>query len=581
MKNIFFYISFALLLASSIISCSSANLPFLEGKYIFWLFWMCVFTIGFALNYNRKSLIINCFDAAFLLPAAYGTIHFVLFSQSTLYNCDVWNYIGYFALYILLRHHCASLVIIKKVVHILISFCCGIAILNLVLMFLQWKHWITSPNQFFATTGMFFSRNQLGIFLSIGCLSTLFLWKNATALWFKIVLGVCGFVIFIGLLISESRGAFISLLAAIVYFLYISNVKTKALHGWKMYLGIGVLLASSFYFINIISKNKTESTSGRLFTNKQVVKQIAKRPHGYGLNSFSLEYNKAKASYFEKNSKWEEMKNAGYVYKANNDFLELTFELGLAWMVLFLFFIALLFLAKSDYIETQIGKTILLCLLLCSLTTSIITTPIFILIACSSSVIIITTTAPQVIYEFKSSGILKYIRIVLCFSFAFLLISRIHAEITLFKLYKNKIYLKGENQLQGYISKIENTGEEFFMGGLTLIKNGYVNDGFLYLEISYERSGKPSIGRILANGLQQQKKYVQAEKIFLYNKNVEPYRYEARMDLLNLFLETKQFSKAKVIATEIIQLPVKIPSPLIVEYKKNATAYLKEFETKK
>jgi hypothetical protein len=101
------------------------------------------------------------------------------------------------------------------------------------------------------------------------------------------------------------------------------------------------------------------------------------------------------------------------------------------------------------------------------------------------------------------------------------------------------------------------------------------------LEISYERSGKPSIGRILANGLQQQKKYVQAEKIFLYNKNVEPYRYEARMDLLNLFLETKQFSKAKVIATEIIQLPVKIPSPLIVEYKKNATAYLKEFETKK
>ena len=142
------------------------------------------------------------------------------------------------------------------------------------------------------------------------------------------------------------------------------------------------------------------------------------------------------------------------------------------------------------------------------------------------------------------------------------------------------MYLKSESQVQGYISKIDNKGEEFFMGGLSLIKNGYVNEGFQYLQIGFERSGKPSLGRVLANGLLQQKKYAQAEKIYHYNKNVEPYRYEARMDLFNLFIETKQEAKAKAMAQEIIQLPVKVASSRIEGYKRKAKQYLQGFEPK-
>ncbi|WP_310560863.1 O-antigen ligase family protein [Flavobacterium sp.] len=327
-----------------------------------------------------------------------------------------------------MRNQCSTSEITNKTLSILLYFCSATAVLNIFMMFLQWKHLMASPNQFFATTGMFFSPNQLGIYLSISCLSTIFLWRKATVFWLKIGLGCCGLLIFLGLCVSASRGACISLFFAIGYFLYVLKVKAKPFSNWIMYLGIGVFLAGSFYFIGMISKNKTESTSGRLFTTQRVLKQIAEQPLGYGLNSFSLEYNKSKASNFEKNSNWEEMKNAGYIYKANNDLLELTFELGIFWMALFLFLIKMLFWEKSDGIEIQMGRTILICLLLFSLTTSIITLPVLIIIACICIIIIVNTTQPKLVYEFKNHIIFRFVVMSMIISFAGVLITRITAE---------------------------------------------------------------------------------------------------------------------------------------------------------
>jgi hypothetical protein len=181
-----------------------------------------------------------------------------------------------------------------------------------------------------------------------------------------------------------------------------------------------------------------------------------------------------------------------------------------------------------------------------------------------------------VIYEFKNRSVYKFIGIGLILSFTLLQISRINAEYKLYKLYEEKMYLKGENQLQGYLSKIDNKGEELFMGGLVLFKNGYKKEAVAYMQTGFERSGKPTLGKILANGLKKQKKYSQAEAIYRYNKNVEPYRYEARMDLFDLYVTAKQKAKAKKMAIEIINLPVKIPSATIVGFKKKVELYLNQ-----
>lgn len=580
MKAYFFSVFYILILISSIIKCSSKSLPFIKGNYIYWIYLLSFVALVIVIKNKTKALKINIFDFILLLLTAVGTFHFINFSKATIYNTSIWNYVGYLAIYQLLRSYCATEEITKKALTLLLYFCSSTAVLNISWMFLQWKQLASSPNEFFLTTGIFFSPNQLGIYLGIGSLSTMFLFQKTKKLWLKIGLGLFLILIFIGLCISESRGAFISLCISITYYFYHSKFKTKSFFNWKTTLGIGFMIISSFYFVTVVNKNKTESNSGRYFTTKQVINQIAQKPLGYGVNSFSLEYNKAKALHFETNSNWEEIKNAGYIYNANNDFLELTFELGVLWMSLFLVFIVLVFKKKENTVETQIASTILICLLVFSLTNNILTLPIFAIIACICTVIIINTTNTKVIYEYKNRPFYKLITIGLVLSFAFIQIARINAGYKLYKLYKDKLYLKGENQLNSFLSKVDNKGEELFMGGIILIKNGYKKEGIAYMKTGFERSGKPSLGRILANGLKKQKKYTQAEAIYTYNKNVEPYRYEARMDLFDLFLETNQKIKAKKMALEIINLPVKIPSAKIVIYKRKAKLYINEFGAK-
>lgn len=75
-------------------------------------------------------------------------------------------------------------------------------------------------------------------------------------------------------------------------------------------------------------------------------------------------------------------------------------------------------------------------------------------------------------------------------------------------------------------------------------------------------------------------KYAQAEKIYIYNKNVEPFRFDARIDLFNLYIKTNQKEKANEEAKEILYLPIKIPSKKIERFKEEAKSYLKKKQKK-
>jgi hypothetical protein len=423
---------------------------------------------------------------------------------------------------------------------------------------------------------MFYSPNQLGIYLTVGCLTSLYLFMESKSWWIKITLLLTILLIFTGIYLSESRGALVSLCAAVIYYAYQQKINLKIDFNWKIYLGLGLLLIATVYIVNSLNADKKESTSGRYFTILAVSDQISEKPLGHGLNSFSVLYNKAKAEYFENNNKWEEVKNGGYIYSTNNDILELTYELGIPWIIIFIIFILHLYWKKNKSREVLACRTLLICLVLFSLTNNTYTIPIFVLIGCFCSVFIISNTENKVIFQIKYHAAYKYFVMGFVLITVFIQVNRLNAEFKLYKLYQGKNYLKGINQLEGYLSKIDNKGEEHFMGGIILMKNGYKNQGVSLLYYGFELSGKPTLGKILADGLKKQKKFDKAETIYYYNKNVEPYRFEARMDLFNLYIETKQYKKANQMALEIFTLPVKIPSATIHNYKKIARSYLKK-----
>lgn len=580
MKPSFFSISYVLLLIASLLKYSGESLPFSKTKHLYWIVLLTIIAFIFVIRNKCKILKINIFDGILILLLFLGIINFIFLSNSSVYTISIWYCAGYFAIYLMVIGYCNTFIRNQKTLHTLLYFCSSTAIANVFWMFLQWKHWVAVPNQFFVTTGFFFSPNQLGLYLSIGSLCTLFLLEKAKALWLKIILTLGLFILVSGLIISTSRGAFISFGIALAYYFYHSKLKTKQHWNWKIGLGIVILAMASIYYITSINKNKTDSTSGRYFTSQQILKQIAQNPLGYGVNSFSVEYNKGKAHYFEKNHNWAEMKNAGYIFYANNDFLELAFELGIHWIALFIVFIFLLFKKKSLITEVLLSRTILLCLIVFSLTNTMLATPIFAIVAVICVVTITKTTPSRILYECKNHFVFKIIAVSLILIAGLIQINRINAEDKLNKLYLGTKYLKGEQQLQSYVSKIEDNGEEWFMAGAVLAQNGYQKEGIHYMQRGIQLSGRPSLGKVLADYLQNQGDYTQAEKIYTYNKNAEPYRYEARMDLFDLYLKTKQNAKAKKMALEIINLPIKVPSASIVGFKRKAKLFLTEFEGK-
>lgn len=580
MKAPFFSISFLLILSVSLFKCHIETLPFSNGKYIYWLGLLTFTAIVFVIKKGNKTLNLNVYDINVSALLFLGLMNFILISNATLYSIPILYYTGYLTIYLLLRSYCTTAELNKKALFLLLYFCSLMALINVIWMFLQWKSWVTPTNNYFTTTGLFFSPNHLGLFLSIGCICSLFLLQKTTLLWLKIGFVLTILLLLCGIIVSESRGAIISLSVALGYVFYQSKIKLKQNWNWKIYVGIGVFIIASIYYIVTISKDKIDSTSGRYFTTKQILTQIAQNPLGYGLNSFSVEYNKGKAQYFETHSNWEEMKNAGYIFYANNDYLELAFELGIHWIVLFIVFLFLLFKKSDTTIETLISRTILLCFVIFSLTNSILSGPIFVIIAVITCSLIVNMSHSKTVYESNTNFLYKPIAIGLLLFAIFIQFGRINAENNMRRLYQGNMYLKGENQLQGHLSKIEEKGEELFMAGIILINNGYKKEGINYMQIGVQRSGKPSLGRIFSEGLQKQGNYTQAESIYIYNKNAEPYRYEARMDLFYLYLKTNQIEKAKKLALEIINLPVKIPSKTIVGFKRNAKLFLNEFEKK-
>lgn len=574
MKASFFFASYIVVLITSLVKCPITSLPFSKGKYILWTTLITIISIAYFIKRKNKTLNFNIYDIIITILSLLGLINFILISTTTIYSIYIWYYIGYLTIYLLLRNYCITPDLNKKVLLLLVYFCSFISLINLFWVLLQWKSWVTTTNIYFTTTGLFFSPNHLGLFLAIGGISTLYLLQRASFLWIKICL-TCGFLLFIfGTIISESRGAIISLSIALLYFFYQSKKNLKQYLNWKTYAGIGIFIIGSIYYTAYISKNKIDSTSGRFFITQQIAKQITQNPIGYGVNSFSVEYNKNKAEYFEKNKKWEEMKNGGYIFYGNNDYLELAFELGIHWILVFIVFLFLLFTCKLLNTEIIVCRTILLCFTVFSLTNSVISGPIFVILAITSASIIINTSNSKILYKLNPNFLYKPVTIGLLVFGMVIQIERINAENNLYRFYLGNKYLKGENQLKKYLSKIDEKGEELFMSGIILINNGYREEGINYMQKGVDRSGIPSLGRVLSEGLQRQGKYSQAEKIFIYNKNAEPYRYEARMDLLNLFIRTKQKEKAKKMALEIISLPIKIPSPKITEYKTIAKKYL-------
>ena len=541
------------------------------------------FLKSFYSKFDLKGL--SLFDIGILLLMGYSLLHFNIYSEVTYLYSKLWIYLFYFSMFFMLRWLLSKKNITNFYVHFISLLILSVCLIQSIIGFLQYYEFIEVNNPYFKLLGSFSSPNLLGAYLGLGfniLIWYFFIYKIKRKLFI-----ICGTfcLVYFGFLIilSNSRATWLALIGSMIL-LYITSKRNivflKKLSTAKKIIGGLLLILLLVFGSKFLYSLKSESVEGRALVAKISLQEIVKKPIiGHGLFSFSGEYNKAKAKYFiTKERSWNEIKNASYVFTPFNDYILIAYELG-AVVLLFLL-VLMFFIIKKIKInpESQMGLALVFNICVLALFTSPLN---------SISLMLVGIFGFALIFRFGKFKIsffnfsLRYKKMLYIFIF---IISSIGIYIAGYQIAnKNKFndyYTSHKDSLEREmlikLSKpLQNNGSSDFFLGKSFYELGHKKEGYAHMEKVYKMTSAPKIGKVLAAFYLKDGNYKRAEEIYRFNIAVEPYRYEARMDLLSLLIKSNRYNEVVKLSQEIIDFPIKIPSVKIEGYKKDASRIFK------
>ncbi|NME71673.1 alpha/beta hydrolase-fold protein [Flammeovirga aprica] len=425
-------------------------------------------------------------------------------------------------------------------------------------------------SKYFAIGGSFKGPNHFGAFLGLGIISLLLIIKKINANSLKIALGLIGVFFFGFMYYVEARGAILSLIVGISTYIYQNTNKHKS------FFLIGVFGASIILSIALLNTN-SDSINGRLLIGKITLLESLKKPIlGHGLHSFGTEFSKAKATYFSQERPWEEIRVASPVNVAYNDFMEMPFELGYVFTIIFVGLLLFILLKSPNNEENLLCKIVIIYLFIFSITNAVKYYPVFIIIDVIAFVRLAQECTFQYNIPFIKTSFLKFAYIPFTLLLTVLIIQRSRAEYY-FQTKKN-LNKKGTQNLEtiiDYSTKINERGEHLYKVYSFLKKNNEKELAFEYITKTCERSHQSKYHNHLAKEYILKNNFAKANSIYNYIANATPYKFRYQSNYMN-FNNKLHKSKATVItAQKIVDLPVKIASARVDNYKKQAKRVLK------
>lgn len=529
-----------------------------------------------AFNYKLTG-----FDISIFFLYLYSLIHFFIFSDTSLFYYKLWLYAGYFLTYLLFRQCLARSDSFRPnssrwLIILLIG-----GLLQSIIGILQYNNIIVMSSNYVRLKGSFTSPNFLAAY--IGLCMVILIWAAVTKRYFVTQHKLLWSTVFIWfafvIVLTTSRTALLSVLGATTVLITTSH---KAKHLWRkcsvlkrssIVISCGILLVFgtiAFY------KMKPSSVNGRAFVAKMSTKLIKEQPiTGYGIFAFKGIYNKEKAAYFAAAPRpWAETKEAVYTFSPFNDFILLTFEMGIPILIIVLIMLAALFKARNNS-YTRLGLALVTSVSIFACFNSALSDTIVMSSAVFGMALVVTfgefKSLPAVPNRIKTrvlKPLLALFCMLLCGLVIFKLAYQNNTQNTISDLEDKDRYLK-----------ISHAKEDNLFSGLTigstLYKSNYTAEGLLHIEHAFRKSYAPIIGKHLAMIYIDRGNYAKAEHLFTLNMNLEPYRYEAKMDLMALYKKTNQREKLINMAKSILSFPEKIPSATIDNYKNTAKDNLK------
>lgn len=409
--------------------------------------------------------------------------------------------------------------------------------------------------------------------------------KTRLSFWFKILsIDILLIVVIIILLFTQARTSIITLIAfiALIVFKH-SHAKINLLFFRKR---LSVLLVTTILFgliIFYLMSIKADSVNGRILITKVCLQNIKKYClTGIGIGQFSYYYPLWQINYFSFNhdvpAKY--FLNATESHIALNEPLQIFIETGVLGIGIVICLLIYLLKIKTNHQLLSTLKITIILTVIASFTSYPLhcNVILFILMYCTASLIRLNKQPIQA--RFHNNNIAIIIILIFILFSAFNGFKQV-GYISDWRALRNDVFKDSLQTQRGYTNlllKLQNNGKFFLDMGEQLADIGNASEGVSLLEkskhtyISYRTLNSTAMAYYQIGNLSK------TIENFEMASNLIPSKFTPKLELLNLYLQCHDTTKAKQMSEIILSMPVKKPSPRINEIQNQAKGILLQIE---
>lgn len=336
---------------------------------------------------------------------------------------------------------------------------------------------------------------------------------------------------------------------------------------------------------------KTASASGRLLVWKTSANIIKENPFtGTGYDRFQSHYMEAQAQYFKGNINTSEANLADNTMYAFNEPLQFLVENGLIGFILLLVLVTTLLSVKVPQKDNWL-KILAISILISGFIFSLFSYPSQILpikIVMVTAVALLARitsknfvfTLPKTTWKGKNL-MFKVFSVILILIFSGIIFYQIsftkksyqHWQRALV-IYNYGSYDESSAEFKKAMPVLHANGEFLMQYGKSLIMEGKNREGIRILTEAQIHLNNTVIQTSIGNAYKELKEFRKAEQAYIKAAFMAPNRFYPHYLLAKLYQVSNEPEKAKAKAREILNKPVKVPSPAIKEMKEEMKSIL-------
>ena len=575
---IFFYCVFiALASVLSTVFIFASNNVLVDGivtaKYFWFAASVCIvsFFIPFQL-FQKKSIHVS--DVLFAAFTLYISINYFCLNGAP--SMQWWLLLLMFPLYIVVRLAASD----EKLRRWLFSVILIVVLAQAVWGLLQLYGFARSYHNLYKITGTFFNPGPYSGFVAVGVPLALSYSLSKTLSRFERWLGMatllaCALV----LPAAMSRAAWIAAIAGCVpVLIQVSSFKFRVssfrfqvpiFNFTKIVIAAFItiaLLAGAYYL-------KKDSADGRYVIWSASIEAVKENPvFGAGYGRFTAVYGDAQASYFlKKERSAAQIMVADSPDYAFNEYVQMTVELGIVGLILFLFLIGSCFIKIRSLTTNH-------CSLITILVFAAFSYPFSVLPLVIMFVFLLALSAPaSKKLSFTLPVWLRVIGVAIFFSITAYGAHQILPKRAAYKewssvrtLYNVNLYHEAAKEYASLYAVLRHEKYFLFEYAQSLSKTGQYTESNRIFEEYLLYGSDPMVYNCMGNNYKEMGDYAKAENMYNRASQIVPNRHYPLYLLMMLYQETAQIEKAKAMAGTLLDKPVKVQSTAIREMQLEA-----------